>query len=61
MGSRCHAPRNRTSLTPAAAALTSQGIIEECLQDIVLNATAAEEAAQKANDKLNAAIAILME
>ena len=48
-------------LTPAAAALTSQGIIEECLQDIVLNGTAAEEAAQKANDKLNAAIAILME
>ena len=45
-------------LTPAAAALTSQGIIEECLQDIVLNGTAAEEAA---NDKLNAAIAILME
>ena len=48
-------------LTPAAAALTSQGIIEECLQDIVLNGTAAEDAAQKANNKLNAAIEILME
>ncbi|MDO5350745.1 MAG: sugar ABC transporter substrate-binding protein [Lachnospiraceae bacterium] len=48
-------------LTPAAAALTSQGIIEECLQDIVLNGTSAEDAAKKANDKLNAAIEILME
>ena len=48
-------------LTPAASALTSQGIIEECLQDIVLNGTPAEEAAKKANDKLNAAIEILME
>lgn len=48
-------------LTPAAAALTSQGIIEECLQDMVLNQTPAEEAAKKANDKLNAAIEILME
>lgn len=48
-------------LTPAAAALTSQGIIEECLQDMVLNGTPAEEAAAKANEKLNAAIEILME
>lgn len=48
-------------LTPAASALTSQGIIEECLQDIVLNGTPAAEAAKKANDKLNAAIEILME
>ena len=47
-------------LTPAAAALTSQGIIEECLQDMVLNGTPVEQAAQKANDKLNAAIDVLM-
>lgn len=30
-------------LTPAASALTSQGIIEECLQDIVLNGTPAAD------------------
>lgn len=48
-------------LTPAASALTSQGIIEECLQDMVLNNTPALEAAKKANDKLNVAIEILME
>ena len=47
-------------LTPAAAALTSQCIIEECLQDMVLNGTPVEQAAQKANDKLNAAIDVLM-
>lgn len=48
-------------LTSAASALTSQGIIEECIQDMVLNHTPVEEAARKANDKLNAAIEILME
>ena len=48
-------------LTPAASALTSQGIIEVCLPDIVLNGTPAEEAAKKANDKLNAAIEILLD
>ncbi|MEG0764315.1 MAG: sugar ABC transporter substrate-binding protein, partial [Oscillospiraceae bacterium] len=47
-------------LTPASAALTSQGIIEECLQDMVLNNTPVEQAAKKANDKLNAAIDVLM-